>query len=323
MFIRTALRALPRNACGFSRTRLTTREDISPELFLEGSDTSYAQHLEMASAATLAPLSSLFAPFPSLITSPPAEKEVTAHGHCQHGRRRSTCKECGGSAICTHGRQRSRCKDCNGGGICQHGRRRSECKDCGGGSMCEHGRRRRQCKACGGKGICEHGRVKSKCRDCGGGSICPHKRERSKCKDCGGGGICDHGRVRSKCKECSGSSTCEHQRRRSECAECLVNKLANDKRAASPSTSSSSTIAAYGSSAWDGQTSTDDLPTIVSDPALVVSSSVAFEQAAPVAVEVPYYASPPTTPPGADLLLNLYEVALAQEQGFLYKRQRL
>ena len=45
-------------------------------------------------------------------------------------------------AKCEHGRQR------NGGGVCQHGRRRSTCKECGGASICQHGRVRRQCKDC-------------------------------------------------------------------------------------------------------------------------------------------------------------------------------
>ena len=38
------------------------------------------------------------------------------HKKCEHGRRRSVCKECGGSGICEHGRQRSQCKECGGGG---------------------------------------------------------------------------------------------------------------------------------------------------------------------------------------------------------------
>ena len=63
-------------------------------------------------------------------------------GACPHGRRRSQCKECGGSQICEHGRERHRCKECGGSGICEHGRRRHECKECGGASVCEHGRRR-------------------------------------------------------------------------------------------------------------------------------------------------------------------------------------
>ena len=52
---------------------------------------------------------------------------------CEHGRRRSVCKDCGGGSICEHGRVRSMCKDCGGSGLCEHGRRRSQCKDCGGG----------------------------------------------------------------------------------------------------------------------------------------------------------------------------------------------
>ena len=35
----------------------------------------------------------------------------------EHGRRRSDCKECGGSGGCEHGRVRSRCREC----ICEHG----------------------------------------------------------------------------------------------------------------------------------------------------------------------------------------------------------
>ena len=48
-------------------------------------------------------------------------------GHCEHGRQRSQCKECGGASICQHGRRRSRCKECGGSSICQHGRGRTRC----------------------------------------------------------------------------------------------------------------------------------------------------------------------------------------------------
>ena len=34
--------------------------------------------------------------------------------HCEHGRQRSVCKECGGASICEHGRWRSICKECTG-----------------------------------------------------------------------------------------------------------------------------------------------------------------------------------------------------------------
>jgi hypothetical protein len=46
---------------------------------------------------------------------------------CEHGRRRSMHKECGGSAICEHSRQRrSDAKRCERqeGAICEHGRPR-------------------------------------------------------------------------------------------------------------------------------------------------------------------------------------------------------
>ena len=68
--------------------------------------------------------------------------------------------------------------------LCEHKRRRSRCKDCGGSAICEHQRRRSSCKDCGGSGICEHQRRRSRCKDCGGSSICEHQRIRSTCKDC-------------------------------------------------------------------------------------------------------------------------------------------
>ena len=50
---------------------------------------------------------------------------------------------------CEHGvKYRSKCKVCS---ACPHGRRRSQCKECGGTSICEHGRERSKCKECGGK----------------------------------------------------------------------------------------------------------------------------------------------------------------------------
>jgi len=49
---------------------------------------------------------------------------------CQHQRRRSECKECGGANICQHQRKRSTCKECGGASICQHQRKRSRCKEC-------------------------------------------------------------------------------------------------------------------------------------------------------------------------------------------------
>ena len=103
-------------------------------------------------------------------------------GPCEHGvKHRSNCKVC---IACPHGRRRSLCKECGGSGICEHGRERHQCKECGGASICEHGRQRSKCKECGGSGICEHGRVRYECKECGGKGICEHDRQRSKCKEC-------------------------------------------------------------------------------------------------------------------------------------------
>ena len=47
-------------------------------------------------------------------------------GICEHGRRRSQCKECGGGGICEHGRERRRCKECRGGSTGRPRGRRKE-----------------------------------------------------------------------------------------------------------------------------------------------------------------------------------------------------
>ena len=85
-------------------------------------------------------------------------------GPCEHGvKYRSHCKVCG---ACPHGRRRSKCKECGGSQICEHGRQRPQCKECGGSQICEHGRLRYACKECGGSGICEHGRERYRCKEC-------------------------------------------------------------------------------------------------------------------------------------------------------------
>ena len=49
-------------------------------------------------------------------------------GPCEHGvKHRSQCKVCG---ACPHGRRRSKCKECGGSGICEHGRQRYRCNEC-------------------------------------------------------------------------------------------------------------------------------------------------------------------------------------------------
>ena len=147
-------------------------------------------------------------------------KECGGGSICEHEKRRTQCKECHGSAFCEHGKQKPRCKECGGSAICEHDRQKSECKKCGGSSFCKHGRKKTICKECGGSSICEHDRQKSKCKECGGGSICEHGREKSICKECGGSAICVHGKHKSSCKECGGSALCKHDKHKSFCKEC-------------------------------------------------------------------------------------------------------
>ena len=81
------------------------------------------------------------------VNAPKFNKALLIEG-CEHGRRRSHCKECGGASICDHGRQRQQCKECGGASICGHGLQRSRCKECGGSQICEHDRQRHRCKEC-------------------------------------------------------------------------------------------------------------------------------------------------------------------------------
>ena len=64
----------------------------------------------------------------------------------------------GGEGKCPHGRRKSQCKDCGGSGRCM--------TDKWGTEMCPHGREKRRCKECGGSAICPHGRRKSRCKEC-------------------------------------------------------------------------------------------------------------------------------------------------------------
>ena len=104
---------------------------------------------------------------------------------CEHGKRKSRCKDCGGKELCEHNREKYRCKDCCGNGICEHKQRKERCKDCGGNELCEHNKEKYYCKDCGGSQICEHDRRKSTCKDCCGSARCQeHNRIKNRCKDC-------------------------------------------------------------------------------------------------------------------------------------------
>ena len=147
-------------------------------------------------------------------------KECGGSAFCEHGKWKSHCKECGGSLFCEHEKRKSRCNECGGSAFCEHGKHKSSCRYCCGSAFCEHGKRKSICKECGGSGICEHGRQKSHCKECGSSSFCQHEKQKSKCKECGGSAFCEHGKEKSKCKECGGSGICEHEKQKSQCKEC-------------------------------------------------------------------------------------------------------
>ena len=140
--------------------------------------------------------------------------------NCKHGKRKSRCKECGGSELCIHDKIKYNCKDCFGSLFCEHGKRKPQCKECGGCSICVHDIRKSYCKICNGTEICIHDKRKSRCIECNGSELCKHKRYKSTCKECDGGSICIHDKIRSACKECHGGSICKHNKRRTECKDC-------------------------------------------------------------------------------------------------------
>ena len=147
-------------------------------------------------------------------------KECRGSGICEHGKIKQICKECDGSGICEHGKQKSYCKECGGSAFCEHGKQKNICKECDGSAFCEHGKRKVRCKECDGSAFCKHGKRKYRCKECDGSSICEHGKQKSYCKECGGSAFCDHGKPKSYCKECGGSAICEHGKQKYYCKEC-------------------------------------------------------------------------------------------------------
>ena len=66
----------------------------------------------------------------------PKLNKYNANGHiCEHNKKRSICRECGGGQICEHNKKRSHCKECGGSSICNHNNQRSQCKNCEGSQL--------------------------------------------------------------------------------------------------------------------------------------------------------------------------------------------
>ena len=144
---------------------------------------------------------------------------------CIHNKRKSRCRNCGGSAYCIHNKFKSRCRDCGGNEFCIHGRIKSTCKECVGSESCIHKKRKSTCIECRGSAICIHGRIKSQCKQCNGSQICIHNKRKSKCKQCNGSEICIHGIQKSQCNDCDGSQICIHKKIKSRCKQCNGSQL--------------------------------------------------------------------------------------------------
>jgi len=134
------------------------------------------------------------------------------HPKCEHGKRKTRCKLCGGSALCKeHRREKSQCVKCCGIGICEHGIRKIFCLECDGSGICEHSKRKWQCKECKGSSYCKHMKRKNSCIECGGNQICEHGIDKRYCKECGGSIYCKHEKNKYRCKECDGRSLCKSE----------------------------------------------------------------------------------------------------------------
>ena len=53
-------------------------------------------------------------------------KQWEQKNKCKHNKRKSYCKECGGSQICEHNKIKYRCKECGGSQICIHNKNKGK-----------------------------------------------------------------------------------------------------------------------------------------------------------------------------------------------------
>ena len=80
------------------------------------------------------------------------KKKIAQKNKCIHGRQKTRCRECGGSAFCIHEKYKSRCRECGGSQICIHDKHKSSCRECGGIQICIHDKHRRYCPECDPQG---------------------------------------------------------------------------------------------------------------------------------------------------------------------------
>ena len=144
---------------------------------------------------------------------------------CQHGNKKTRCRECGGGSICKHNIRKERCHECGGSGLCKHNKQKSQCHKCKGSQICKHGTRKATCHKCGGSQICKHKKQKSRCRECGGNAYCEHGILKQNCRICKPNNFCKHHIKKTQCYICKGSSICKHGSRKSCCRQCGGSQL--------------------------------------------------------------------------------------------------
>jgi hypothetical protein len=74
-------------------------------------------------------VSSPFNPIPPSVSTPNGSR----HRRCQHGKRKTQCKHCGGSSLCRHKVKKNHCSHCRiptHKTFCLHGRQKSRCVLC-------------------------------------------------------------------------------------------------------------------------------------------------------------------------------------------------
>ena len=112
------LRALPTSALSAKQTKLL--EKLASK---EAPATSLKRPRDDEAPAAAASIPSSLPKEPPTVAVPPSPAKEAAgfwQQHCEHGRVRSECGQCGGGGLCDHGRKRSKCKQCAAAAATQH-----------------------------------------------------------------------------------------------------------------------------------------------------------------------------------------------------------
>ena len=137
---------------------------------------------------------------------------------CEHDKRKSRCRECGGSEVCKHNKRKSQCYECNGSELCRHKKIKYNCKECDYGvTYCKHEKQKSLCIECNSP-LCKHNKQKKICKECDGAAFCKHDIRKSRCYQCGGSALC-------KTPNCI---TRKNKRYNGYCLNCYIHLFPNE-----------------------------------------------------------------------------------------------